>query len=98
MTGVNRAAAWGDTWIGTRRRLAELPYAHAVFTTLLGLLAVTESLAEFIAVHGAIPRAFADTASGAAREGNVAGVQFVLIGGLLCLSTALSLAFLRPLM
>ncbi|MER5516711.1 sensor histidine kinase [Streptomyces sp. NPDC002763] len=84
-----RAGAWRDNRRRTLRRIAQRPYVWAV---LLGILAVTESLAEFVAGHGSVPRMLADRASGGAG-----GVQFALVLGLFCLSTALPLAFLRPL-
>ncbi|MGW7421569.1 sensor histidine kinase [Streptomyces sp. NPDC054813] len=88
LAGVMRAGAWRDGRRRTLRRVTQRPYAWAV---LLGLLAVAESLAEFVAGHGSVPRMFADRASGAG------GVQFTLVLGLFCLSTALPLVFLRPL-
>ncbi|MGX1471586.1 UNVERIFIED_CONTAM: signal transduction histidine kinase [Streptomyces canus] len=97
MTRVNRATAWRDAWTGTRGRVAADPRARILVTVSLGLLAVAESLVEFVASHGSIPRLFADTASTAARDGSSTGVQFTMIVGLLCLSTALPLALLRPL-
>ncbi|GGN94818.1 hypothetical protein GCM10011579_094740 [Streptomyces albiflavescens] len=80
-----------------QRWAAELPYVGAAFGTLLGLLAVLESLAEFVAAHGSIPRMFADATTHTGPHGSAAGVQFAMVVGLLCLSTALPLAFLRPL-
>lgn len=62
MTGVHRATAWRDTRRGPRRWAAELPHKGAVFGTLLGLLAVLESLGEFVAAHGSIPRMFSPQA------------------------------------
>ncbi|MFF4349487.1 sensor histidine kinase [Streptomyces sp. NPDC001530] len=96
---MHRATAWRDTWIGTRRRrVAELPHVSAVSGAVLGLLAVMESLAEFVAAHGSIPRMFADATTRTGQHGGAGGVQFAMVVGLLCLSTALPLAFLRPLM
>ncbi|MEU6026923.1 histidine kinase [Streptomyces tauricus] len=92
-----RATAWRDTWIATRRRVSELPHAGALSGTLLGPLAVLESLAEFVGAHGSIPRLFADTTTRAGPHGGAAGVQFAMVVGLLCLATALPLVFLRPL-
>ncbi|MFI6492053.1 sensor histidine kinase [Streptomyces sp. NPDC050564] len=94
---MHRATAWRDTWRGTQRWAAELPHTGAVFGALLGLLAVLESLGEFVAVHGSIPRMFADATTHTGPHGSAAGVQFAMVVGLLCLSTALPLAFLRPL-
>lgn len=59
---------------------------------LLGFLAVGESLAEFVAGHGSVPRLFNDAASGGAGR-----VQLILLLGLFCLATALPPLFLRPL-
>lgn len=97
MTGVNRATAWRDAWTGTPGRIAASPRARTLVAWSLGLLAVAESLGEFVAEHGSIPRLLADTASTAARDGSATGVQFTMIVGLICLSTALPLALLRPL-
>ncbi|MFF7472941.1 histidine kinase [Streptomyces sp. NPDC008092] len=83
-----RAGAWRDTWRRLRRRIAQRPYIYAV---LLGLLAVSESLAEFVAGHGSVPRLFADAASGGTGR-----LQLTLILGLFCLATALPPLFLRP--
>lgn len=69
----------------------------ALSGTVLGLLAVLESLAEFIGAHGSIPRLFADATSEAGPHGSAAGVQFAMVVGLLCVCTALPLVFLRPL-
>lgn len=77
--------------------MAELPHVSAVSGTLLGLLAVSESLAEFVAAQGSIPRMFADAGTQAGQHGSAGRVQFAMVVGLLCLSTALPLAFLRPL-
>lgn len=57
---------------------------------LLGFLAVGESLAEFVAGHGSVPRLFADAASGSAGR-----VQPALVSVLFCLATALPPLFLR---
>ncbi|MER6078849.1 histidine kinase [Streptomyces sp. NPDC001833] len=83
-----RAGAWRDTWHRLRRRIARRPYAYAA---LLGLLAVAESLVEFVAGHGPVPRLFADAASDTGR------VQLSLVLGLFCLATALPPLLLRPL-
>ncbi|MFJ2261190.1 sensor histidine kinase [Streptomyces sp. NPDC087844] len=69
----------------------------ALSGTVLGLLAVLESLVEFVGTHGSIPRLFADATAEAGPHGSATGVQFAMVVGLLCLSTALPLAFLRPL-
>ncbi|MGW6014750.1 sensor histidine kinase [Streptomyces sp. NPDC055210] len=92
-----RATAWRDTWIATRRRVSELPHVGVLFGALLGSAAVLESLAEFVGAHGSIPRLFADATARTDPHGSVTGVQFAMVVGLLCLSTALPLAFLRPL-
>ncbi|BAC69770.1 MULTISPECIES: sensor histidine kinase [Streptomyces] len=94
---MDRATAWRDTWSTTRHRGVELPHARGVFSVLLGLLAVVESLAEFVVGHGSIPRMFAESATTGVRDGGVAGVQLAMVVGLLCLFTALPLALLRPL-
>ncbi|MCX4231268.1 sensor histidine kinase [Streptomyces ortus] len=77
--------------------MSELPHAGALSGAVLGLLAVLESLAEFVGAHGSIPRLFADATAQAGPHGSAAGVQFAMVVGLLCLSTALPLVFLRPL-
>ncbi|MFJ9372896.1 sensor histidine kinase [Streptomyces sp. NPDC101455] len=89
--------AWRDTWIATRRRVTELPHVSALSGTFLVLFAVLESLAEFVGAHGSIPRMFADATAKAGPHGSAAGLQFAMVVGLLCLSTALPLLFLRPL-
>ncbi|MFJ8492820.1 sensor histidine kinase [Streptomyces sp. NPDC094038] len=83
-----RAGAWRDTWRRPRRRIAQRPY---ICTVLLAFLAVSESLAEFVAGHGSVPRLFAAASSGTGR------VQLALLLGVLCLATALPPLFLRPL-
>ncbi|MFG2958910.1 sensor histidine kinase [Streptomyces sp. NPDC048291] len=83
-----RAGAWRDTWRRLRRRIAQRPYACAV---LLAFLAISESLVEFVAGHGSVPRLFAAASSGTGR------VQLALLLGVLCLATALPPLFLRPL-
>ncbi|MGW8887157.1 sensor histidine kinase [Streptomyces sp. NPDC055749] len=88
---MNRATAWRDSWTGIARRAAELP-RHAVFVSSLCVLAVAESLAEFVAHRGSIPRMFSDTA----QSGGAAGVQLAMVVGLLCLCTAPPLVLLRP--
>lgn len=70
----------------------------ALSGTFLVLLAVLESLAEFTGAHGSIPRLFADATAQAGAHGSATGVQFAMVVGLLCLSTALPLVFLRPLL
>ncbi|MGW7541765.1 sensor histidine kinase [Streptomyces sp. NPDC054770] len=82
-----RAGAWQDTWYRLCRRIARRPYAWAV---LPAVLAVAESLAEFVVGHGSVPRMFADAASGTGH------VQLTLVIGLFCLATALPVLFLRP--
>lgn len=77
-----------DTWSSTLRRVADRPRTNAVAGSLLVLLAVLASLTEFAAAHGSIPRMFAEAAT---------GVQCAMPVGLLCLSTGLPLACLRPL-
>lgn len=97
MTGVNnRATAGRDGWIGTLRRASESARG-AVFLPVWCVLAVGESLVEFVVRRGSIPRMFADASQGAAQGGGVAGVQLAMVVGLLCLCTALPLALLRPL-
>ncbi|MER5791119.1 hypothetical protein [Streptomyces sp. NPDC001980] len=87
-TGVMRAGAGWDTWRRLRGRTAQRPYVYAV---LLAFLAVSESLAEFGAGHGSVPRLFADAGSSTGR------VQLTPVLGLFCLATALPPLFLRPL-
>ncbi|WP_406446290.1 sensor histidine kinase [Streptomyces sp. NBC_00631] len=82
-----RAGAWRDTWRRLRRRVDRRPY---VYGALLGLLAVSESLAEFVAGHGFVPRLSADAASATGR------VQLTLVIALFCLATALPSLLLRP--
>jgi hypothetical protein len=73
LTGVMRAAAWRDSRRRTLRGIAQRPSIYAV---LLGILPVTESLAEFAVGHGCVPRMFADRATGAG------GLSFALVVGL----------------
>ncbi|MER6267651.1 sensor histidine kinase [Streptomyces sp900105755] len=86
---MTRTGAGRDTWRRLRCRIARRRYPYAV---LLGFLAVGESLAEFVAGHGSVPRLFNDAASGGAGR-----VQLILLLGLFCLATALPPLFLRPL-
>ncbi|WP_327321800.1 histidine kinase [Streptomyces sp. NBC_01210] len=98
MTFVDRVAAWCDEWAKEGRRIAGRPRVTVVAGTLLGLLAVAESVTEFVRDHGSIPRmaAEASMAGSGSGSGSVVGVQFVLLVGLLCLLTALPLSLLRP--
>ncbi|MFB7545238.1 sensor histidine kinase [Streptomyces zaomyceticus] len=91
---MDRPRAWSDGWTGSRRGGAPPPYAGSVLGLFLGLFAVVESLTELVVLHGSIPRMFAETAT--SRSGSSGAVQFAMVVGLLCLSTAVPLAFLRP--
>ncbi|WP_433892848.1 sensor histidine kinase [Streptomyces sp. CA-111067] len=100
---MDRTTGWHATWTGLRRRAAGLPQVSPAAGALLGLLGVLASLAEFVAVHGSIPRMFAQVHDGSGagpgtfQPGGVSGVQFGMVVGLVCLCTALPLALLRPL-
>ncbi|WP_308378004.1 sensor histidine kinase [Streptomyces sp. ISL-98] len=93
---MDHVTAWRDEWVIKGRRVAGSPRLTVVAGTLLALLAVAESAAEFVRSHGSIPRMAADASMAGGGDGSVVGVQLALVVGLLCLCTALPLVFLRP--
>jgi signal transduction histidine kinase len=95
MPFVDRAAVWRDGWAGKSRRIAGLPYLPVVAAAVLGLLAVAELVVGLVLERGPIAGLAVTTSFGRTGSGSVS-VQFVLVLGLLCLSTTLPVALLRP--
>jgi signal transduction histidine kinase len=91
MTVVDSAAVWRGAWAGKKTRIAGLPDLHVVAGVFLALLAVAEAVVRLVLDHGSIAGL-----GGTASIGGSARVQFVLVLGLLCLSTTLPVALPRP--
>lgn len=67
LTGVIRAGAWRGNRRRTLRRITQRPYAWAV---LLGILVITESLAEFVSGDGRDRQGVEDRQGAEARGGD----------------------------